>query len=124
MAPRFGPREDPPQPPRPARTRGPGRVGACYPDAAERPLGDPSSVGCSIMNKTDLVDLSYLRTDVPEFRPGDSVKVHVRAVRPGNSLRPPGRVGGAGRGLVVVFGGVVPRGGGGALQETFTVRKI
>ena len=30
------------------------------------------------MNKTDLVDAPYLRTDLPEFRPGDTVKVHVR----------------------------------------------
>jgi len=63
------------------------------------------------MNKTDLVDLSYLRTDVPEFRPGDTVKVHVRVVE-------------AGRERVQVFQGVVIRRQGGGLQETFTVRKI
>jgi large subunit ribosomal protein L19 len=63
------------------------------------------------MNKTDLVDLSYLRTDMPEFRPGDTVKVHVRVVE-------------AGRERVQVFQGVVIRRQGGGLQETFTVRKI
>jgi large subunit ribosomal protein L19 len=63
------------------------------------------------MNKTDLVDKAYLRTDVPEFRPGDTVKVHVRVVE-------------AGRERVQVFQGVVIRRQGGGLQETFTVRKI
>jgi large subunit ribosomal protein L19 len=63
------------------------------------------------MNRTDLVDRSYLRTDVPEFRPGDTVKVHVRVVE-------------AGRERIQVFQGVVIRRQGGGLQETFTVRKI
>jgi large subunit ribosomal protein L19 len=63
------------------------------------------------MNKTDLVDASYLRTDLPEFRPGDTVKVHVRVVE-------------AGRERIQVFQGVVIRRQGGGLQETFTVRKI
>ncbi len=63
------------------------------------------------MNKTDLVDVPYLRTDLPEFRPGDTVKVHVRVVE-------------AGRERIQVFQGVVIRRQGGGLQETFTVRKI
>jgi large subunit ribosomal protein L19 len=63
------------------------------------------------MNKTDLVDKDYLRADVPEFRPGDTVKVHVRVVE-------------AGRERQQVFQGVVIRRQGGGLQETFTVRKI
>jgi large subunit ribosomal protein L19 len=63
------------------------------------------------MNKTDLVDKAYLRTDLPAFRPGDTVKVHVRVVE-------------AGRERVQVFQGVVIRKQGGGLQETFTVRKI
>ena len=63
------------------------------------------------MNKTDLVDKAYLRRDLPEFRPGDTVKVHVRVVE-------------AGRERVQVFQGVVIRRQGGGLQETFTVRKI
>ena len=63
------------------------------------------------MNKTDLVDAPYLRTDLPGFRPGDTVKVHVRVVE-------------AGRERIQVFQGVVIRRQGGGLQETFTVRKI
>jgi large subunit ribosomal protein L19 len=63
------------------------------------------------MNKTDLVDRSYLRDDLPDFRPGDTVKVHVRVVE-------------AGRERIQVFQGVVIRRQGGGLHETFTVRKI
>ena len=63
------------------------------------------------MNKTDLVDKAYLRADVPEFRPGDTVKVHVRVVE-------------AGRERIQVFQGVVIRRQGGGVRETFTVRKI
>jgi large subunit ribosomal protein L19 len=63
------------------------------------------------MNKTDLVEQSFLRTDIPPFRPGDTVKVHVRVVE-------------AGRERTQVFQGVVIRRQGGGLKETFTVRKI
>jgi len=63
------------------------------------------------MKSTDLIDQAYLRHDLPEFRPGDTVKVHVRVVE-GNRER------------VQVFQGVVIRRQGGGLQETFTVRKI
>jgi len=63
------------------------------------------------MRNTDLVDKAYLRTDLPAFRPGDTVKVHVRVVE-------------AGRERIQVFQGVVIRRQGGGLQETFTVRKI
>jgi large subunit ribosomal protein L19 len=63
------------------------------------------------MNKTDLVDKAFLRTDLPAFRPGDTVKVHVRVVE-------------AGRERVQVFQGVVIRRQNGGLHETFTVRKI
>jgi len=63
------------------------------------------------MNETDLVEQSFLRRDVPAFRPGDTVKVHVRVVE-GNRER------------VQVFQGVVIRRQGGGLRETFTVRKI
>lgn len=62
------------------------------------------------MNKTDLVEQSSLRK-IPEFRPGDTVKVHVRVVE-------------AGRERIQVFQGVVIRRQGGGLRETFTVRKI
>ena len=63
------------------------------------------------MNKTDLIEQPFLRNDIPEFRPGDSVKVHVRVVE-GNRER------------VQVFQGVVIRRSGGGIRETFTVRKI
>jgi large subunit ribosomal protein L19 len=63
------------------------------------------------MNPTDLVDRGSLRDDVPDFSPGDSVKVHVRVVE-GNRER------------VQVFQGVVIRRQGGSIRETFTVRKI
>src|SRR5438132_11850383 len=63
------------------------------------------------MNKTDLVEKAFLRTDLPEFRPGDTVKVHVRVVE-GNRER------------IQVFQGVVIRRQGGGVRETFTVRKV
>ena len=63
------------------------------------------------MNSTDLIEQPFLRTDLPAFRPGDTVKVHVKVVE-GNRSR------------VQVFQGVVIRRQGGGLQETFTVRKV
>ncbi len=63
------------------------------------------------MNPTDLIDRDSLREDVPSFRPGDTLKVHVRVVE-GNRER------------VQVFQGVVIRRQGSGLQETFTVRKV
>jgi large subunit ribosomal protein L19 len=63
------------------------------------------------MNRTDLIDQASLRTDVPDFAPGDTLKVHVR-VTEGNKQR------------VQVFQGVVIRRQGGGIQETFTVRKL
>ena len=63
------------------------------------------------MNKVDLVERSRLRTDVPAFRPGDTVKVHVR-VTEGNRER------------IQVFQGVVISRRGGGLRESFTVRKV
>jgi large subunit ribosomal protein L19 len=63
------------------------------------------------MNRTDLVDIENLRDDVPEFRPGDTVRVHVKVVE-GNRSR-----------LQVFEGDVIARSGSG-IRETFTVRKI
>src|SRR3982751_1804984 len=63
------------------------------------------------MNPTDLVDRSALRDDVPDFRPGDTLKVHVRVVE-GNRSR------------IQVFQGVVIRRQGSGVRETFTVRKV
>jgi large subunit ribosomal protein L19 len=63
------------------------------------------------MNRTDLVDQANLRTDVPVFAAGDTLKVHVRVVE-GNKQR------------IQIFQGVVIRRQGGGVQETFTVRKL
>lgn len=63
------------------------------------------------MNPTDLVERPHLRDDVPEFRPGDTVKVHVRVVE-GERER------------IQVFEGIVIRRRGSQLSATFTVRKI
>jgi large subunit ribosomal protein L19 len=63
------------------------------------------------MHPTEIIDRDSLRDDVPAFRPGDTVKVHVRVVE-GNRER------------VQVFQGVVIRRQGSGVQETFTVRKV
>jgi len=63
------------------------------------------------MNPTDLVDQTSLRDDIPDFGPGDLLKVHVRVVE-GNKER------------VQVFQGVVIRRQGSGVRETFTVRKV
>jgi large subunit ribosomal protein L19 len=63
------------------------------------------------MNRTDLVDIESLRDDVPDFRPGDTVRVHVKVVE-GNRSR-----------VQVFEGDVIARSGSG-IRETFTVRKI
>src|SRR5262245_60481352 len=62
-------------------------------------------------NVLNELDNSSKRDNVPAFRPGDTVKVHVRVIE-GNRSR------------VQVFQGVVIRRQGGGLQETFTVRKV
>ncbi|RYZ25343.1 MAG: 50S ribosomal protein L19 [Propionibacteriaceae bacterium] len=59
----------------------------------------------------DELDRASLRDDVPSFRPGDSVKVHVKVVE-GNRSR------------VQVFAGVVISRAGDGLREAFTVRKV
>jgi len=63
------------------------------------------------MNTLDALDADSLRTDIPSFRPGDTVKVHVRVVE-GNRSR------------IQVFQGVIIRRQGGGIRETFTVRKV
>ncbi len=57
------------------------------------------------------LEQAQIRADVPDFRPGDTLKVHVRVVE-GNRSR------------IQVFQGVVIRRQGGGLRETFTVRKV
>jgi large subunit ribosomal protein L19 len=63
------------------------------------------------MNPTDVVERPYLRDDLPDFGPGDTVKVHVRVVE-GERQR------------VQIFEGIVIRRRGSRLSETFTVRKL
>jgi large subunit ribosomal protein L19 len=63
------------------------------------------------MNNVDLVEKPRLRDDLPDFRAGDTLRVHVRVAE-------------AGRERIQVFQGVVIRRQGGGLRETFTVRKI
>jgi large subunit ribosomal protein L19 len=63
------------------------------------------------MHKLDMVEGAYLRDDVPDFRTGDTVKVHVRVVE-------------GGRERVQVFEGVVIARNGAGLRASFTVRKI
>ena len=63
------------------------------------------------MKATDLIDNESLRDDIPDFAPGDEVKVHVRVVE-GNKER-----------VQIFQGNVIARQGSG-LQETYTVRKL
>ena len=63
------------------------------------------------MNPTDLVDRPSLRSDIPDFVPGDTVKVHVRVVE-GNRER------------VQVFQGHVIARRGDGIRQSFTVRKV
>jgi large subunit ribosomal protein L19 len=63
------------------------------------------------MNTLDALDAQSQRTDIPDFRAGDTVNVHARVIE-GNRSR------------VQVFTGVVIRRQGAGLRETFTVRKI
>lgn len=57
------------------------------------------------------IERAQIRSDIPDFRPGDTLKVHVR-VTEGNRSR------------IQVFQGIVIRRQGGAARETFTVRKV
>ena len=63
------------------------------------------------MQKLDQIDAKSLRDDIPEFRAGDTVKVHVKVVE-------------GTRSRIQVFQGVVIARQGGGIGETFTVRKI
>ena len=63
------------------------------------------------MHTLDAVDAASLRDDVPDFRAGDTVKVHVRVIE-GNRSR------------IQVFQGVVIARSGDGVRETYTVRKV
>jgi large subunit ribosomal protein L19 len=83
---------------------------------ASTAVADPRSVDLwqpkeSLMHTLDSLDAASLRSDIPQFRPGDTLKVHVRVIE-GNKSR------------VQIFQGVVIRRSGGGVRETFTVRKV
>ncbi|MDQ0287586.1 large subunit ribosomal protein L19 [Desulfofundulus luciae] len=63
------------------------------------------------MNLIQSLEQEQMKTDIPDFRPGDTVRVHVKVVE-GNRER------------IQVFEGVVIRRRGGGLSETFTVRRV
>lgn len=63
------------------------------------------------MNLLDQVDAASLRNDIPAFRPGDTLDVHVKVIE-GNKTR------------TQLFKGVVIRRQGSGVRETFTVRKV
>lgn len=63
------------------------------------------------MNLLETIAREQLRTDIPTFRPGDTLRVHVK-VREGQRER------------IQVFEGIVIRRRGSGISETYTVRKI
>lgn len=63
------------------------------------------------MQPTDLIDNQSLRDDIPDFGPGDTLRVHVRVIE-GNRQR------------TQVFEGAVIRRQGSGIRESFTVRKV
>jgi len=63
------------------------------------------------MDLVQMVQQQYLRQDIPEFRPGDTVRVHAKVVE-------------GGRERIQVYEGVVIDRKGGGLDETFTVRRV
>ena len=63
------------------------------------------------MNTLDALDAQMLRSDIPAFRPGDTLKVHVKVIE-------------GSRSRIQVFQGVVIRRHGAGARETFTVRKM
>ncbi len=62
------------------------------------------------MNLIDVIEREQLKAEIPEFKPGDTVRVHVKVIE-GEKER------------IQVFEGVVLRRSGGVNRETFTVRK-
>ncbi|NMA62097.1 MAG: 50S ribosomal protein L19 [Firmicutes bacterium] len=63
------------------------------------------------MNLINTIEQEQLRSDRPDFGPGDTVRVHVKVVEGANER-------------IQIFEGVVLRRMGGGIQENFTVRKI
>lgn len=95
---------------------------ACWKSSHPRPILDRSPIQATVltstgstkdraMKSTDLVDNQYLRSDLPQFGPGDEVKVHVKVIE-GNKER------------VQIFQGNVIGIQGSGIAETYTVRKV
>jgi large subunit ribosomal protein L19 len=63
------------------------------------------------MNPIEAIEREQLQSNIPDFKPGDSVRVHVKVVE-GEKER------------IQVFAGVVIRKSGGGIRSTFTVRKV
>jgi len=63
------------------------------------------------MNLTEVIEQEQLKAEIPDFRPGDTVKVHAKVIE-GNRER------------LQVFEGIVIARQGSGISETFTVRKI
>ncbi|MGE5587535.1 MAG: 50S ribosomal protein L19 [Clostridia bacterium] len=63
------------------------------------------------MNIIDILERDQMREDIPQFKPGDTVRVHVKVVE-------------GGRERIQVFEGVVIARKGAGIRETFTVRKV
>lgn len=63
------------------------------------------------MNVIDAIEKEQLRSDIPDFMPGDFVKIHVKVVEGGKER-------------IQLYEGVVIRRSHGGLRETFTVRKV
>ena len=63
------------------------------------------------MNVLDAIDAASLRKDIPQFRAGDELKIHVRVIE-GNKSR------------LQVFQGIVIRRQGDGIRESFTIRKV
>ena len=94
----------------------PGTAATCH-RGIVRVRERPTSVACGTRRGNPMsdviksLDAQSLRDDIPDFRPGDTVRVHVKVVE-GNRSR------------VQVFTGPVISRTGGGLQEAFTVRKV
>ena len=63
------------------------------------------------MNIINVLEQEQLRSDIPAFRSGDTVRVHVKVVE-------------GSRERIQVFEGLVIKRQGGGIRETFTVRRI
>lgn len=73
--------------------------------------GTHNSLKARIMKITDIVDNQNKREDIPQFSPGDEVKVHVRVIESGKER-------------VQIFQGNILRIQGSGISETYTVRKV